>query len=415
MDSPVSSLRQQGMQALQEGNLDKAVDLLARAVMADDKDTDAKALLGITYSQKGLHAQARRALETAVSNEPANANYRFNLGVVLERAGELGGAAVAYRDTLQVSPSHAQAKAKLQAMGPQVHQLIANAPKLNVPPAGPGADAQSAPPPPQQMAPPMGAPPLGGPPIGGLPQAGGYPQPPQAGGYPQPPQAGGYPQPPQAGGYPPPPGMGMPASGGPPGTIQCQYCHKFARLGMVCEFCSQPLPPPPRVVAPPPAMGNPMGGPTGGPMGASVPGYSGMGKWGFESGMTNSEAFGKRWTAAFIDGLIMRALGFVVDMSTAGKGDTAIFTGVGIAILISLCYYVGMIGISGQTLGKRVMGLRVVGPDGDPPGILRALLRETIGRFCSGIVCMLGYLWVLWDNEQQAWHDKIAGTHVEHT
>jgi len=410
------------MQALQEGNLDKAVDLLARAVMADDKDADAKALLGITYSQKGLHAQARRALETAVSNDPTNPNYRFNLGVVLERAGELGGAAVAYRDTLQVSPSHAQAKAKLQAMGPQVHQLLANAPKLNVPPAGPGGpDPQAAPPPPP-MAPPMGAPPMGAPSMGGYPQPplGGPPiGGPPIGGPPigGPPQVGGYPQPPMAGpaGYAAPPTMGMPATGGPPGTIQCQYCHRFAKLGMVCEFCSQPLPPPPRVVAPPPTMGGPMGGPMGAPMGTSVPGYAAPGKWGFESGMTNSEAFGKRWTAAFIDGLIIRGASFAIQMGANGKGQTAELTALGIVILISVGYYVGMIGLSGQTLGKRIMGLRVVGPDGDSPGILRALLRETIGRFCSAIVCMLGYLWVLWDSEQQAWHDKIAGTHVEHT
>jgi uncharacterized RDD family membrane protein YckC len=31
----------------------------------------------------------------------------------------------------------------------------------------------------------------------------------------------------------------------------------------------------------------------------------------------------------------------------------------------------------------------------------------------SAIVLCLGYLWMLWDGEQQTWHDKIAGTHVE--
>lgn len=400
MDSSSSTpLREQGMQALQEGNLDKAIDLLARAVMADDKDSDAKALLGITYSQKGLHAQARRALETAVSSQPQNSNYRFNLGVVLERAGDLAAAAVAYRDTLQLSPQHTQAKAKLQAMGPQVHQLLANAPKPNVPPPVAGApEPHAAPPPmsaPPMAPPPMGAPPIGGPAMGGAPQPVGY----------APPAPMGAP----AGYGAPAPAMGMADSGAPPGTVQCQYCHKFSKLGMVCEFCSQPLPPPPKVVAAPP----PMGGPVGGPMGATVPGYAAKGQWGFDSGMTNSEAFGKRWVAAIIDGFIMRAVGFVIDAATNGKGSTAIFTGLGIAMLISLCYYVGLTGITGQTLGKRAMGLRVVGPDGDPPGIGRAFLRETIGRFLSTLACFVGYLWVLWDNEQQAWHDKIAGTHVE--
>jgi uncharacterized RDD family membrane protein YckC len=30
----------------------------------------------------------------------------------------------------------------------------------------------------------------------------------------------------------------------------------------------------------------------------------------------------------------------------------------------------------------------------------------------SGIVCLLGYLWMLWDKEKQTWHDKLATTVV---
>jgi Flp pilus assembly protein TadD len=132
---PTPSLRDQGVQALQEGNLDRAIDLLARAVMADDQDAEAKAVLGIAYSQKGLHAQAKRALQTATEIQPHNPNFRYNLGVILERAGDKQGAAIAFRDTLQLNPQHGQAKAKLQAMGPEVHGLLASAPKP-IDPAG---------------------------------------------------------------------------------------------------------------------------------------------------------------------------------------------------------------------------------------------------------------------------------------
>jgi uncharacterized RDD family membrane protein YckC len=404
------------MQALQAGNLDQAIDLLARAVMADDKDADAKALLGITYSQKGLHAQARRALETAVTSQPQNPNYRFNLGVVLERAGDLAAAAVAYRDTLQLSPQHAQAKAKLQGMGPQVHQLLANAPKLNVPPPVPGAPDSPAAPPPPAAVPPMGGPPIGAPPIGGPPMGG----PPLGGppaGYPPPGPAGAPP------GYPaPPPSMGMPPSGAPPGTVQCQYCHKFSKPGMVCEFCSQPLPPPPKVVAPPPTMGGPLPGAPG----AMVPGYAAKGQWGPDSGMSNGEAFFRRLGAWMIDGFIVGLVTNVINSALLGGGrppavaspdQVAALLGrsMGVTYGIMWTYLVLMTGLKGQTLGKMALGLRVVGPDGDPPGFGRALLRETIGRILSGLVCAIGYLSVLWDGEQQGWHDKIAGTHVERT
>lgn len=28
----------------------------------------------------------------------------------------------------------------------------------------------------------------------------------------------------------------------------------------------------------------------------------------------------------------------------------------------------------------------------------------------SGIPCYLGYLWVIWEQAKQGWHDKIAST-----
>ena len=67
----------------------------------------------------------------------------------------------------------------------------------------------------------------------------------------------------------------------------------------------------------------------------------------------------------------------------------------------------------GRTLGKRLLGLRVVNEAGNAPGIGRVILREIIGRFISGLVFGLGYLWVAWDGRKQGWHDKIGGTTVQ--
>src|SRR5947199_9582406 len=78
-----------------------------------------------------------------------------------------------------------------------------------------------------------------------------------------------------------------------------------------------------------------------------------------------------------------------------------------------LVYCGGMLALRGQTLGKMALGLRVAGPDGGKPVFWRAALRETIGKLISFYVLCLGYLWVLWDQRQQTWHDKIAQTHVE--
>jgi uncharacterized RDD family membrane protein YckC len=67
---------------------------------------------------------------------------------------------------------------------------------------------------------------------------------------------------------------------------------------------------------------------------------------------------------------------------------------------------------SGQTIGKRALGIRVIDfRAGGPIGFARGLGR-TAARILSGLLCHLGYFWMLWDGERQTWHDKLATTVV---
>ncbi|MFN3651833.1 MAG: RDD family protein [Armatimonadota bacterium] len=396
METPTPSLREQGIQALKEGALDRAIDLLARAVMANDNDADAKAFLGVAYSQKGLHAQAKRALQTAVELQPQNANYQYNLGVALERAGDMQGAAVAYRDALQLNKDHAQARAKLQAMGPAAQQLLANAPKP-VPPVG--VPTYNTPPsqPTQPTQPPA------------PPSPGGYAPPPP----PMPGPPGAVPGP----GYAPPHGDPL-AQGAPPGTVQCPSCGQFSQPGISCEWCSGAL------AAPAPAPAAPAYGPAAQPGGFHAQPY---GAYGMAPSMTSGEAFGRRLGAALIDNILLSIIiygllfgaGFTI-MSSVGPGgepSTGQAALLGYLLYINpyvlmALYFGAMYASRGQSLGKMATGIRVVGPDGDNPGFFRGAFRDSLGKAISGI-CLLGYLWMLWDPEQQTWHDKIFGTHVE--
>ncbi len=89
--------------------------------------------------------------------------------------------------------------------------------------------------------------------------------------------------------------------------------------------------------------------------------------------------------------------------------------GLGLAlasVLAKWAYFVLFTGLKGQTPGKMVVGLRVVDDRGNVPGIARAIMREVVGKFISGLVLNLGYLWVIWDGQKQGWHDKIADTYV---
>ena len=64
----------------------------------------------------------------------------------------------------------------------------------------------------------------------------------------------------------------------------------------------------------------------------------------------------------------------------------------------------------GYTIGKKIMGIRVVSIDRKPIGLVEAFVRS-ISKILSYFL-FLGFLWMLWDNKSQTWHDKIADTYV---
>ncbi len=64
----------------------------------------------------------------------------------------------------------------------------------------------------------------------------------------------------------------------------------------------------------------------------------------------------------------------------------------------------------GHTIGKKIMGIRVVSVDGKQIGWVEAFVRS-ISKILSYFL-FLGFLWMLWDENSQTWHDKIAETYV---
>ena len=65
----------------------------------------------------------------------------------------------------------------------------------------------------------------------------------------------------------------------------------------------------------------------------------------------------------------------------------------------------------GATVGDIILGLKVVRLDGAPIEWVTAVVRA-LGCFFSIVVVGLGFIWIAFDPEKQAWHDKIAGTVV---
>jgi uncharacterized RDD family membrane protein YckC len=65
----------------------------------------------------------------------------------------------------------------------------------------------------------------------------------------------------------------------------------------------------------------------------------------------------------------------------------------------------------GKTLGKKVLGLRLVTSDDGRIGLGRALARY-LALMLSLAPLGLGCLWIAWDRGKQGWHDRLAGTAV---
>ena len=78
---------------------------------------------------------------------------------------------------------------------------------------------------------------------------------------------------------------------------------------------------------------------------------------------------------------------------------------------VPFAYFFATVAVTGQTIGKGLMGLRVVGADGRRLGIVRSLVR-TFAYLISLIPLFAGFLWVLVDGDRRAWHDHIAGSRV---
>ena len=83
----------------------------------------------------------------------------------------------------------------------------------------------------------------------------------------------------------------------------------------------------------------------------------------------------------------------------------------GRSFALLLIYRVALWGWKGTTVGGIICRLRVVRVDGNPLAFTDGLVRG-LASILSAAAAGLGWLWILWDAERQAWHDKIAGTVV---
>jgi uncharacterized RDD family membrane protein YckC len=84
---------------------------------------------------------------------------------------------------------------------------------------------------------------------------------------------------------------------------------------------------------------------------------------------------------------------------------------VGLAAIGAYLLYQFIGNATGATVGKRLMGIRIVRKDGQPLGILGAVLR-TVGYVISTPLCNWGFIVALFHPESRAVHDIFSGSVV---
>lgn len=132
---------------------------------------------------------------------------------------------------------------------------------------------------------------------------------------------------------------------------------------------------------------------------------------------TRLASLGARFAAALVDGVVSSLVAAVVATATAflfsSAGEETLGLSMVLAyLLVPLAYYWVPTALSGQTLGKRLVGIKVVDAEGRPPGYARAAMREVVGKLLSALLLYLGYLVALFHPERRALHDLVGGTWV---
>jgi uncharacterized RDD family membrane protein YckC len=111
-------------------------------------------------------------------------------------------------------------------------------------------------------------------------------------------------------------------------------------------------------------------------------------------------------------------LGAVVVVGIPANAISSTLAGVaGALVLLLFVYWQFQNGSCGQSPGKALLGLRVVGqrtgePIGGAMGLLRYLVAAALSVFTCGIGQLVDYLFPLWDANRQTLHDKVVGSVV---
>jgi len=145
-------------------------------------------------------------------------------------------------------------------------------------------------------------------------------------------------------------------------------------------------------------------------------------------GAAEYAGFWQRFCASFIDGLILGAVNFVIQLGLGGamvamaapgnQGEpnpavlALAFVAWIVQVVIQWLYHaIQESGEAQATIGKRALGLIVTDIDGQRLSFGRATGRY-FAKILSSLICLIGFIMAAFTEKKQALHDMLAGTLV---
>ena len=119
-----------------------------------------------------------------------------------------------------------------------------------------------------------------------------------------------------------------------------------------------------------------------------------------------------RWAATVVDTIVFIVAGVLLIFL---PGEKFIATGIALWSVFVLLYYILLEGLTGSTLGKMLLGLKVVDDRGNPPGLVKETVRTIIRAFEVNPLLMGGIpagIAVLASKKRQRIGDMAANTFV---
>jgi uncharacterized RDD family membrane protein YckC len=173
-------------------------------------------------------------------------------------------------------------------------------------------------------------------------------------------------------------------------------------------WSSSPPPPPPGYAPPPGVYPSPYSAPA---MRQEISGYA---------------SFWRRLAALILDVLILLVPAFILALILFVLVDDLVAN---FLIWLAASTYFWVTNSYGGTLGKRILGIKVIDADGNQPGLSKGFVRAIIPSWIGivnaasggdatvfiGLISLLQLidgLWMVWDSNKQTLHDKMAGTRV---